>query len=1354
MLSAAAVALAPRAEAGFRNHQSVVPQAPAKGYPIILNTPLIPQPNGTFAKRQVYAADQIGRVIVSGGDFQQIEMPDGSVVARSFFTAWNLDTKAMVCPTLTFDNEVLAFAEGPTPTQMYVAGKFTKVAGADGVVQSRSRIALVDLATCSVSAAFKPAYFDFKIDKVAYGAGRLFVGGDFTKIGTATTLDVIAELDPATAAARPALDLTFTGTQTSKIKALGVSPAGNRLIFGGRFGVVAGNGLSLDTETAIVDITNPAAPVLTAHQWRSPYSLSYQQDISIAPDASSIGVVFRGTPVPGNNVFLVPTVESATTQLWVHAVGKDSVFGVGVSNNAVYISGHFCRIAQGPGPTEVLTPGMGITDCDQHPDGAWRGHIAALSITDGTPLSWNPGADSGTGGRELTVTTRGLLAGFDGERTNYVRTGALAFYDFGPGAEDTVAPGDVAYSAPAAAATVGNPVRISGSATDNIGVAAYLVAVRNDAGQWVQPNGALAATRYEFRATVKVNGAFDLDVVLPGGGGYTAEAKALDGGGQVSPNWVTRSFTANNTDAVLPGTTIAVAPTPPVPTETVATVSGTATDNVAVAGVKVRVRTSAGLYVQDDFSISTAVNDLPVTLGAAPAPSVTWSSSAGNRLPADTYSVEAVVTDTSNNSRTVASTFAVVAGTIPTPALATYTGFTPKLGNYTMGMTFSVASATPVTALGIFDANANGTLDNAADTPVALWRQSDKALLAQVTVAKTAVSEGGWFYGSLAAPVVLDPGVVYVVGALYNATGEPYGSGGTVTPAAGVTYRGRASLSGLALTYPTSQSTSVGYGIPNVKIGSGSSAPVVTITAPTAAVPFGQPATITGTATDNSVVTAVTLQVTNTAGQYLQPNGTFAATVTNLPASVGGLGTASASFSYTAGALPTGAYTITVVAVDGVANSTTKTGSFSVATPPAGGGGSAITTYTGFTPKNGNYTMGSTFQVDATMTAQALGVFDGNGNGVLNNAAATPIGLWRQSDQALLGQATVALNASSEGGWFYGQLATPVALQPGVTYVVASLISSTGEPYGSGGTVTMATNVRHTGRAYLSGATFGYPASQSAGTGYGIPNIRFAGGNAAPVVAPIANQATTAGTAIPNLTVNASDPEGAVLAFSATGLPGGLGIDATTGVISGTPNAPGTFNVTVTAADPGGLTGSASFTWTVAPAPQPPTVNPVASPSSPTGALIAPLVLTGSDPEGGTLTWSATGLPLGLKLNSTSGEITGTPVVVGSSSVTATATDPTGLTGSTTFTWTVAYGAPACAVVLANAKPLVTWTAVPGQTTYAVRRTGVFLANIAAPATTYADTAAPAGDHSYVVRSRLAGVTTDIVCQPDPITVA
>jgi subtilase family serine protease len=87
-------------------------------------------------------------------------------------------------------------------------------------------------------------------------------------------------------------------------------------------------------------------------------------------------------------------------------------------------------------------------------------------------------------------------------------------------------------------------------------------------------------------------------------------------------------------------------------------------------------------------------------------------------------------------------------------------------------------------------------------------------------------------------------------------------------------------------------------------------------------------------------------------------------------------------------------------------------------------------------------------------------------------------------------------------------------------------------------------------------------------------------GNTVTVTNP-GNQTGTVGTAA-SLQVRATDSaSGQTLAYSATGLPAGLSINSSTGLISGTPTTAGTSDVTVGAEDTTGASGSASFTWTV-----------------------------------------------------------------------------------------------------------------------------------------------------------------------------
>ena len=185
--------------------------------------------------------------------------------------------------------------------------------------------------------------------------------------------------------------------------------------------------------------------------------------------------------------------------------------------------------------------------------------------------------------------------------------------------------------------------------------------------------------------------------------------------------------------------------------------------------------------------------------------------------------------------------------------------------------------------------------------------------------------------------------------------------------------------------------------------------------------------------------------------------------------------------------------------------------------------------------------------------------------------------------------------------------------------------------------------------------------------------------NDAPVVSPIAPQNDVdAGVVSVAVAANFSDVDGDTLTYAATGLPAGLSINATTGVISGTmdknasqPNG-GIYSVTVTASDGKGGTVSSTFIWTVT-NPGPVAVNDTASTNEDTPVSVA-ILTNDSDPDGDTLTVSTASAANGTVVINANGTITYTPNANfnGTDTITYTISDGNGGTAQATVTVTVA----------------------------------------------------------------------------------
>ena len=175
------------------------------------------------------------------------------------------------------------------------------------------------------------------------------------------------------------------------------------------------------------------------------------------------------------------------------------------------------------------------------------------------------------------------------------------------------------------------------------------------------------------------------------------------------------------------------------------------------------------------------------------------------------------------------------------------------------------------------------------------------------------------------------------------------------------------------------------------------------------------------------------------------------------------------------------------------------------------------------------------------------------------------------------------------------------------------------------------------------------------------------------LLAGIADQQVALGTTV-TATASASGGDSRYT-YSATGLPLGVLINSSTGVISGLPTVPGRYLPTVTVTDGLGGRAATSFALVVTSTSSLVFTSPALGGADQTGTVGTPVnlpVTTNGGLLGLSPVMTVTGLPPGLTYNAASQKITGKPTAAGTYVVTAVATNVLPPQSSNlTFLWTV-----------------------------------------------------------------------------------
>ena len=877
-------------------HNRLVPDRPRA------NTPRI----STGEIWDIEVVPQLNRVFVAGGftSAQNTTGTDTAVFNQPQLLSYNYQTGLLdktFRPTFG-GGGVSAVEASPDGTKLFVGGSFNTVGG-----QAKQKVASLDLTTGAPLSTFAFANStNNQVQSLAASNSTVYVGGRYTRVNGQLRTGLAA-----VNAASGAVDAGFVNNLSGGIGVdgqLGVPQL--KLTHDGTKLLVIHTGRQIDGQDRYgMGIIDTGTKELLG--WRSQLwdenlarvggvTRIYAADI--APDDSYF-VVTSGSggdaPPISDTAIRYPLTDASLTDsdvqpAWISR-HFDSIYSVAVTEEAVYVGGHFGFIESPssddpwPGLDNVgYGTGQGLGGYGLGDQVVRRDHIAALSRTTGKSLEWNPtgGSNSFEGNKAMEATPRGLFIGGDGMFQGGVRTGRVAFYDFNTVANPPALP-DTAITTPIEGRVVASnaPFEVTGTArvaTGSVGRVQVRIQDR-DSGQYLTSGNTWTSTATNVNATLgagTTNRSWTLGnrvITTNRNLLVTAQAFTAATGGTGDSTPATKKIESFGLDDQTPSTNI-TGPSGIQPSTTF-TMTGTANDDKGVNSISFWFRDEQQRYLQADGSVSSIFNTFRGTPDVIGATSATWSYEV--TLPHEgVWRGSATATDTigqadlrsATRDWTVDSSAAAPTVTIKDPV-----EMTPP---------FAVPAVT-------VEPGGRMTFAGTASDDEAL--KNVEITLRNSSTGENLGNDGTWGTGVSAGSYRISP--VDIAGSTYNWT---YTTPFNLSPG---TY---------AFTVRatddedlTTASTNRGSLTINAQIA-GDLAPngTMTFTAPT---DESLTVNLAGTATDDVGVKSVrvSLQDRDT-GRYLQANGTMAAAIAYRDATLGAPNATSTTWSLPAITLPTG----------------------------------------------------------------------------------------------------------------------------------------------------------------------------------------------------------------------------------------------------------------------------------------------------------------------------------------------------------------------------------------------------------------------------------------------------------------
>ncbi|MFT7474690.1 MAG: hypothetical protein ACI81L_001619 [Verrucomicrobiales bacterium] len=489
------------AEAAGVVHGQVVPEAPRRDVPIVLDG-------------KVLAHAKVGNRVFVGGDFQQVQLIDGTVITQPHLFAYDIDTGVLDPNFRPVVNRMVRALE---PTQggdgVYVGGLFSSWDGSFPL-----RIAKLD-AQGNLDLGFGPRA-SARVQSIVEVGDSVYFGGDFNQVSGSPAIG-LAKVDRITGAVDtnflPNFANSINGSQI--VRRVKAAPDGSAL-----FVLHYASTIDGQTRQAVAKFDLGATPTLSG--WNIPWvqqnlasnCWNRLRDMEISPDGSFVIVAGQGADNPPNcdSVLRYESAGAGTMNFTWSARMYSSVFSLAVSDVAIYVGGHFCAAPVNPIPLGGVSSSYPntINKCDVNDptspsnpsvvdpaNAVFRKQLAALNPANGQALAWNPGSNNYIAVYDLTLIDRGLLAGQDRNRFNGVDVGRSGLFDFGAG--DDLTPPTIFVTHPIGGAVVSNPTTIAGTAMDNRTVVGVTIGLKNvTTNEWLQLDGSLGVAQIDLPITV------------------------------------------------------------------------------------------------------------------------------------------------------------------------------------------------------------------------------------------------------------------------------------------------------------------------------------------------------------------------------------------------------------------------------------------------------------------------------------------------------------------------------------------------------------------------------------------------------------------------------------------------------------------------------------------------------------------------------------------------------------------------------------------------------------------------------------------------------------------------------------